>query len=99
MYTAIDILASSYGWAIDDIKEKVYFDDLIPLVEKINARQVSEYKMLLAIVQNPYAKDPQKLWQILKSREPHKVRSEKLDVAGFEALKIRMSQNPRIIVK
>jgi hypothetical protein len=64
----------------------------------IKRRKVDEYKMQMAVIQNPHTKDPKKLWQTIDNMVP-KSRPDKLDVAGFEVLKIRLQQNPRFVVK
>lgn len=58
--------------------------------------------MQLAIAQNPYAKDPTELWNILKESEtkkPKRVVEAKFDAAGFERLKAIMGQNPKFQIK
>lgn len=56
--------------------------------------------MQLAIAQNPHAKNPQELWDLLSKDTPtEKKESDTLDIGGMELLKAKMSENPRIIVK
>lgn len=56
--------------------------------------------MQLAIAQNPHAKNPQELWDLLNKQDTKdNIESATLDVGGMELLKARMSENPRIIVK
>jgi hypothetical protein len=73
-------------------------DDLYFLVQKINDRKLQEYKMELAIVQNPHVKEPRRLWDILKSQEQRE-KDDEFDAIGFEILKDRLRQSRRFIVK
>lgn len=93
-------MASSYGWAKKDIDETIYFDELYELVQQINKRKISDWKMELAIVQNPHVKDPKQLWQMLSSYDRlSKPENDKLDKAGFAMLKDALSGSNRIMVK
>jgi hypothetical protein len=75
------------------------------LAHRIKVRKASETKVQLLIAQNPYAKDPQKLWDQIEETErsgqvnPKPRVEPKFDVAGFEILKAKMSENPHFIVK
>jgi hypothetical protein len=73
-------------------------DDLFFLVQKINDRKLIDYKMQLAIIQNPHVKDPKHLWRVLESKKEQK-QNDEFDPAGFALLKSALSKNPRIIVK
>lgn len=58
--------------------------------------------MQLAIVQNPHAKEPKQLWEILEEAEPAKKKPNvepKFDAAGFERLKAALGENPRFEIK
>lgn len=55
--------------------------------------------MLLAIIQNPHTKDPQELWKLLNSEDTPYYEQESLDKVGFELLKLKMADNPRIKIK
>lgn len=78
----------------------VYLDELVFLVQVINKRKLREYKMQLAIAENPHkGKEHIKLWEALDQADPQASKSNKLDTAGFAALKLAMSKNPKIIVK
>ncbi len=100
LYWAVALLASEYGWALYDIYYGVYLDELIFLVQKINHRKLIEYRMQLAIVQNPHVKDPKHLWDILTSQDKDFVTEPKeFDPVGFELLKSQLRGNPRFVVK
>lgn len=97
----MDHLASEYGWWIDDILEKVYVDQLICLIAKANLRKIANWRMQLAITTNPHVKNPKQLFAILDNEE-RKITGPaqtELDPGGFEALKQRLKQNPRFVVK
>lgn len=67
-------------------------------MQHIGRRKKGEYQTLLAIVQNPHADDPSQLWEAFKDPEEPENQLE-LDKKGFEFLKQKMSDNPRMIVK
>lgn len=93
-------MASEYGWSKHDIFYDVYFDELYYLTQKIEKRKLAEYKMQLAIAQNPHVKDPKELWRILNSQTTESYeRPHELDNASFEILKSKLSSNPRFVVK
>lgn len=83
--------------------EDLYFDELFELIQSVNRRKIQNTRLELAIVQNPHIKDPQDLWKLLDQQEREldglPPRDETFDAAGFAILKMRMKQNPRIIVK
>jgi len=96
------LLASEYGWPIDDILTKVYLDDLFFLTRYINKRHIVDYRMALAIAQNPHVKNPKELWKILEQQERElsgSDRREEFDAVGFELLKSQLRRNDRFIVK
>lgn len=93
-------MASSYGWAKKDIDENLYFDELYELVLQINKRKVSDWKMQLAITQNPHVKNPKELWEILNSHDRlTNPADDKLDKAGMALLKDKLRSSKRIMVK
>jgi len=92
------LLGSEYGWTKDYVFYNVYFDELFELANLINNRKRDEYRVLLAIAQNPHTKDPKQLWQILESDEERK-RSLEFDEKGFDAFKAAMSQTGKFVVK
>ena len=53
---------------------------------------MQEYRMQLAIVQNPHVKNPQQLWSLLEQniRVEDKQDRKELDIAGMERLKDAM---------
>ncbi len=74
--------------------------ELVPIIQKINKRKVDEYKMQIAIVQNPHVKNPGELWKKIEAMRPvEEKKSDKLDVVGFENFKRTLASNPRFIVK
>jgi hypothetical protein len=54
--------------------------------------------MQLAIAQNPYTKNPQELWSILRSQELIEDSAD-FDPAGLDTLKQKLRANPRFVVK
>lgn len=104
MYWAVDLLASSYGWAKNDILETVYIDELFVFVRLIKRRQISEYKIQLAIATNPNTKHPKKLWdafdEMERQNEGKDYLNAEFDEAGFAAFKETLQRNStRFIVK
>lgn len=91
------MLASEYGWSLDDILEHVYLDQLAHLVPIIERRKLDEHRIMLALITNPHTKDPKALWRMLEP--PRDPLSEKLDKTSFNILKSRLSQDSSIIVK
>jgi hypothetical protein len=55
--------------------------------------------MQLAITQNPHTKDPKHLWELIEQEEGVELKPEEFDHVGFELLKMKMSENPRFVVK
>lgn len=98
-------MASEYGWAKHEIFYETYLDEIVELVEKINRRKFQNIKLQLSIAQNPFAKDPKALWNALDAEEAKitgrrpSYLDAKLDKSGFEMLKQRLRENPRIKVK
>ena len=77
----------------------MYLDELYSLVGYINKRIINNYQIELALIQNPYTKNPKELWQILKSMQDIQPKEEQLDVVGMEILKQRLSGSSKILVK
>lgn len=92
-------MAHEYGWAKRQILDDIYLDDLVYLMKQINQRKISDYRMQLAIAQNPYTKNPKQLWNILKDQNIEENKNEEFDDVGFERLKNALSENPKFIVK
>lgn len=82
-----------------EIGYHVYFDEFFELLQQINKRKIGEWRMQLAITQNPHVKDPKQLWAILEAEDRYKNTSEKLDKSSFALLKDKMRQSTRIMVK
>lgn len=68
------------------------------LTKAIEKRKMAEYRMQLAIVQNPHSKNPKELWANLQTEEASLRRTE-FDEQGMSILKSKLASNPRIIVK
>jgi hypothetical protein len=83
-----DLVISQYGWAA---YESMTLDEAIVLLPVIRNRKFSEYKMLLAITQNPHTKQPEDLWKLLDVDKEYL--EEDLDKAGMERLKLMMGQS------
>lgn len=64
----------------------------------IKKRKNQEYRVLLAIVQNPHTEKPSELWQLLKDEDEAAV-PETLDKAGFEIFKAKLKGNEKFIIK
>ena len=93
------MLAHEYGWAKSQILGDVYLDELILLLKNINKRKIGDYKMQMAITQNPYTKNPKELWAIISRLEEAEPRPAEFDEAGFEQFKKVVGGNPKFIVK
>lgn len=67
---------------------------------EVKKRRLTEYKMQLAIVQNPHLdpKDQKLLWEEL-NRDDQMPKSEVFDEQGFAKLKEVMSQGKAFIIK
>jgi len=77
---------------------------LFIFVRLIKRRQLSEYKMQLAIATNPQSKHPKKLWDTLdlmeRQNEGKDYLDAEFDTAGFERFKQTLQRNNSgIIVK
>lgn len=94
-------MASEYGWAKDDILNKVYFDELFYMSEQIKRRKLTEYKMELAIAQNPHLdpKEQVKLWDELKKEDPIPAKQVEFNDEDFGNLKALLTQSPHFEVK
>lgn len=78
----------------------MYPDELLEYDKLIEARRLADWKMKLAIAQNPHAEDPKKLWEALNRQEDDDNYLEaELDKEAMAAFKEQLSGNSRIIVK
>lgn len=93
------MLGSEYGWAKDEVLNNTYLDELYYLAERINQRKADDYKMRLAIAQNPFNKEPNRLWELLNSFATPTLRDDKFDEAGFELMKAKMRSGRGFLVK
>lgn len=91
-------MASEYGWGKDEILNNVYPDELFYLTDQIKKRRLGEYRMTLAIVQNPYSKHPNELVKMLSPAEIRERRDD-LDVEAMENFKRNLSKGSGIRVK
>lgn len=84
-----------------DILNHVYFEDIVPLMEKARLRKLQEWRMQLSIVSNPHVKDPKKLFAIIAQEERRLlgVVDVGFDAKGFDRLKNQLSNNPRFVIK
>lgn len=94
-------MAREYGWSKMDILENVYPKEAIEYTKLIKRDMIENYKMLLAINQNLYAKDPKQLWDTLE-REGQKggiIKSSGLDKVALGRLKQKLKRSKTIKVK
>jgi hypothetical protein len=80
-----------------DIRDRLYFDEVYYLMKHMNRRKLGEYRMQLALIQNPHTKNPKELWDQLKI-DQH-IRPAELDSTGFDLLRARMQQGQGFNVK
>jgi len=92
------LLASEYGWAKDYILENIYIDDVFNLQKQITRRHFEEWKMQLAIVQNPHTEKPKDLWDMLVAQTAVPD-DEPLDKVAFENFKAVVSGGKHVAVK
>lgn len=59
---------------------------------------MAEYRMKLAIAENPHREKPEELWKALEDPEKQE-EVPQLDKAAFNILKMKMSRSPHVIVK
>lgn len=97
--SVVDVLASQYGWTMDYILDKVYPDEALELTRRIQTRTNSDYLLQLAIVSNPWSKDPKALVTELEQRIDREVGlgGDEPDHAGIERLKGRLASKSKNI--
>lgn len=75
----------------------MYIDELFIYTRLIKRRQISEYKIQLAIATNPQTKQPKKLWdtfdQMERQNEGKDYLNAEFDAAGFERFKQTLQRN------
>ena|GEM_PF-3485218 len=97
---AVDLLASEYSWSKHDILNDTSLFELLSLSQKIKNRKNSDFRMQLAIAQNPHVENPEKLWEQLEIDDDYdSPEVEEFDKVGFEILKRKLGQNPRFKIK
>lgn len=69
------------------------------MIQEIKKRKVAEYKIQLAIVENPHKKKPEDLWNLFENMDADMPRAEKFDEAGFNKLKSLLSKGGGFTVK
>ena len=78
----------------------MYFDEAYRYLQIIKQRKNTDYKVQLAIAQNPHSQKPQDLWDILNKEDTITTKeNDTLDTQGMELLKMKMRENPRIMIK
>lgn len=91
-------MANQYGWTKDYILNKVYPDEAQVLSGIINKRIFADYLVQLAIVENPWRKEPEKLVKELQKRVgEEELGKEKLDKEGMKRLKNLLARKSRNI--
>lgn len=90
------MLASQYGWSFDEIYNHIYIEQLLALVPQIERRMLEDYKMQLAIAQNPHVKNPKELWRMLERAQDKK---PELDTSSIENLKYALGKGSRVLIK
>lgn len=82
------------------------FDEALQLQERIRQRTYAEYKMQLAISQNPHSKEPEALWKMLdehmtqlRTAAEIEILDQDLDREGLENLKKIMSGGIDFVIK
>lgn len=93
------MLASEYGWAKEDILDRVYLDEVLYLQKIIRDRKIGDIKIRLNIAQNPYTKNPRELFDSLTNLEEKKLTKPEFSKVEFENLKAALDKNPRFRVK
>jgi hypothetical protein len=95
----VDSLAHEYGWTKDYILNRVYPGEAVKLTGIIRQRTYSEKMLELAIVSNPWAKEPKKLWDLLERQAgaESELGSEEIDRAKLQALKQQLKTKSRVI--
>ena len=91
MQSIIDVLASNYHWAKNEILDTVYLDEAIDYLDMIKRRKVQEDLMQLAIISNPHTKEPKTLHNYLlgelKKLERRGMIEATPEVGAFKKLK------------
>lgn len=97
------MLASEYGWTSEYIRRHVYPEEIPVYSSSIMRRRIQNYKMELAIIQNPYVKNPKDLWHELEAiesqfEEPEYINST-LDKDSFALIKMKLKRSKFVQVK
>lgn len=78
--------------------DSMYIDELFSLQKSIQKRKLYEYRVQLAIAQNPHVEKPEELWEALTPKDRDR-RDGTMDKKGLALLKLRMAQGKWIGVK
>jgi len=92
----LDILSSEYGWEMDYILDNVHMGDLLGFTNAIQGRKRSEALLSLAIVHNPFSKDPNALFKELRGQRGYSA-SNKLDRGAMEDLKKKLKKKSKFV--
>ena len=93
----MDIFSSEYGWETDYILDNIHIGDLLGFTDAIQRRKKGEALLRLAIVQNPYTKDPNTLFKELQSDGGYSVSGSKMDRKSMEDLKKKLSNKSKFV--
>ena len=97
----IDLLASEYGWTKDYILKRSTFVHALDFSDRIKRRKNIDNLIQLAIVQNPWSKEPKKLFDELEkgSESESDGSGDTIDHEGFKRLKDMLRKSKNIKVK
>ena len=73
-------------------------DELLDLLDNIKKRKIDLLKIQLAIVQNPFSSDPNKLWNLLEEETNYEEQMN-VDKLSFERLKQTIGKGSGIVIK
>lgn len=92
----LDILSSEYGWTMDYVLDNIHMGDLLGFINAIQKRKRSEALLSLAIVHNPFSKDPNALFKELRGKESYSA-GNKLDRGAMEDLKKKLKKKSKFV--
>lgn len=68
LFDVVHALASAYGWDKKTVLEQIYPDEIEPYIKRIRKDEANKNLNLLALIQNPHTKNPQKLVKDLQNK-------------------------------